>query len=449
MGYIYKHSACNIAALKAADSSDGLFCPKEAPTILTLQGEEYQFEDDSKYRYAFEKEDIEDAPLNSRAWVVQERYLTPRQLGFGKSQIYWACRWTCASEESPDSNESPYEQRVGQIWNLSPVDASRKKKIEALLRDPGYMEKIDQAEHWSHLDYLENLEPRVTWPTLVTAYSKCHLTYLTDKSIALAGLAAEFRETAKDTYLAGLWRHDLEYQLYWSVCDTSRSHQTIRTVQPYVAPSWSWLNMDAPVVYDPEFRAKWRDTKCVEILEVSVQSEDPNALHSFTSSTLRLRGIVLRGRLTDCAEKNLGLAGSDRGSYVDPNAFKMKNFLSRPGQDAVEEVAIQIDWDEYQLSIAEDPQRYSRLQQERSSELLILPFRFRTVSFAHGLVLWPLEITKGETICVRLGVFRFLKEGFPMFIRETLGLPEYCFGNDQIDLKDARLSSLVQEVRIQ
>ena len=181
MGYIYKHSACNIAALGAADSSDGLFSPKEAPTIVTLHGEEYQFEDDPTYRYAFEKQDIEDASLNSRAWVVQERYLTPRQLGFGKSQIYWASRWTCASEESPDSNQSPHEQRVGQIWNLSPVDENRKRKIEALLKDPGYVAKIDQAEHWSHLDYLENLKPRVTWSTLVTAYSKCHVTYLTDK----------------------------------------------------------------------------------------------------------------------------------------------------------------------------------------------------------------------------------------------------------------------------
>ncbi|RBR09584.1 uncharacterized protein FIESC28_09803 [Fusarium coffeatum] len=219
-------------------------------------------------------------------------------------------------------------------------------------------------------------------------------------------------------------------------------------MKPYVAPTWSWLNMDAPVVYDPEFRVKWRDTKCVETLEVSVQSEDLNALHSFTSSTLRLRGIVLRGCLTNCAEKDLGLAGSDRGSDVDPNGFKLKNLLTRPGRDPVEEVAVQIDWDEYQLSVAEDPQRYSRLQKERSSELLILPFRFRTISFAHGLVLCPLKIAKDETTCVRLGVFRFMKEGFPTFIRETLGLPEDSFGNDEIDLKDARLSGLVQEVCI-
>ena len=38
------------------------------------------------------------APVNTRAWVIQERLLAPRVLRFGQTQLYWECRELSACE---------------------------------------------------------------------------------------------------------------------------------------------------------------------------------------------------------------------------------------------------------------------------------------------------------------------------------------------------------------
>jgi hypothetical protein len=52
--------------------------------------------DTSQYRI-----DIEEAPLNQRAWVVQERLLAPRVVHFTDRQLYWLCAQLTASESLP------------------------------------------------------------------------------------------------------------------------------------------------------------------------------------------------------------------------------------------------------------------------------------------------------------------------------------------------------------
>ena len=42
-----------------------------------------------------------DAPVNTRAWVVQERLLAPRTLHFGRDQLFWECRTFEACESFP------------------------------------------------------------------------------------------------------------------------------------------------------------------------------------------------------------------------------------------------------------------------------------------------------------------------------------------------------------
>jgi hypothetical protein len=53
------------------------------------------------------------------------------------------------------------------------------------------------------------------WAQLVGVYSRCNLTKAEDKLVAISGLAKEIHKALgnKDTYLAGLWRQHILYQL--------------------------------------------------------------------------------------------------------------------------------------------------------------------------------------------------------------------------------------------
>jgi hypothetical protein len=91
MGHIYAHAACTIAATASKDSSGGLFYDR-SPQSLGPRHVKFDFslnapwweEKDSgfalvgEYMYdvaCLAGRCIEDAPLNSRAWVSQERQL--------------------------------------------------------------------------------------------------------------------------------------------------------------------------------------------------------------------------------------------------------------------------------------------------------------------------------------------------------------------------------------
>src|SRR5207244_7875306 len=89
-------------------------------------------------------------------------------------------------------------------------------------------------------------ELRQSWCSLVETYSDSHLTQPSDKMIALAGLASQFRDIAGDIYLAGLWKADLVKPLccrYDSSSDDHRKMYRSRTLH-YYAPTWSWASFD-------------------------------------------------------------------------------------------------------------------------------------------------------------------------------------------------------------
>lgn len=104
MASIYSHAVVNIAATAGADSDAGLWPPVTAadlvdPPIVTLQGTGAP-----DGRYGMHRSDLKisafdgpNAPLLSRAWVVQELLLAPRVLHVCSTQLFWECaRWTPA-----------------------------------------------------------------------------------------------------------------------------------------------------------------------------------------------------------------------------------------------------------------------------------------------------------------------------------------------------------------
>ncbi|KIW32349.1 uncharacterized protein PV07_03902 [Cladophialophora immunda] len=188
MGQVYQGACCNIAATWAKNGDGGCFIQTRTPTLITLDLEPSQPTPYEVFLWTFYYEELVEAPLNQRGWVVQERYLARKQLSFTESGAYWECHELVASERFPTGIPS-------DLTDFSPYDRSRPPTGKPTL------------------DLSRPSAVREAWAVLVESYSACRLTFVSDKMVALAGLAEAVKEATGDLYLAGMWKNDLESQV--------------------------------------------------------------------------------------------------------------------------------------------------------------------------------------------------------------------------------------------
>jgi hypothetical protein len=162
------------------------------------------------FRRAPEKEPP--SPLRNRAWVLQERQLSPRILWCGHNYMRWQCNSIQASEAFPIF-QKPYLQLQGRIFELNttarPQDENEKKQ-EAL-------------------DY---------WYRTVEDFMTLDISFSDDRLPAIAGLAKILALRTWYRYLCGLWEEDLLTGLFWSA---RRERDGVEgSTSP---PSWSWARL--------------------------------------------------------------------------------------------------------------------------------------------------------------------------------------------------------------
>ncbi|KAG8528312.1 uncharacterized protein KY384_007229 [Bacidia gigantensis] len=262
---VYKNALLTVAATAASNSSVGCFFARDQTFYTGIEvpvGRDGQINDNM---VVFDKwlwiDGIGKAPLNTRAWVVQERLLSRRVLHFGAQQVYWECLELDACETCP---------------------MGLPKALEELQRFKGIGSACVRSLQSRKYDILYG-----KWECIVSAYTQSNLTRSTDKVIALAGIAAEMALIWKDEYLAGLWRSCLPEQLLWKVslesAGTGKDSYARRASYPR-APSWSWLSIDGPVDVDSSHGRP----VLIEIIRAEAQCPT-NAV--FTGS-ISLRGVL-------------------------------------------------------------------------------------------------------------------------------------------------------------
>ncbi|KAK0627868.1 heterokaryon incompatibility protein-domain-containing protein, partial [Immersiella caudata] len=221
MGRVYQHTSCNIAAAWAKEGSQGCFSARDPAAAIEPIRTSISIEAGGEVRLlAFDMiqrwkwlSSVVDSPLNQRGWVLQERYMSPRQLTFARDEVFWECRQLAASESHPGGLPPVLFLPEG-----TDVPLSSKPRLECV----------------------DELTLRRNWMELVEKYTASKLTVHTDKLIALAGLAGEARMMfGGDEYLAGMWRRDLHKQLVW-YASLSTSSQPRAEKAAYLAPSWCW-----------------------------------------------------------------------------------------------------------------------------------------------------------------------------------------------------------------
>jgi Heterokaryon incompatibility protein (HET) len=207
MGDIYRNGVFNIAATAANDRAPGLFQTRDPTTISSFKVKMTWKNHEKDYllaRFNIWNDGIVNQELNRRGWVLQERLLSPRTIHFG-TQIFWECCELQACETWPE----------GLPFGLSHLEYYRNRVLGSKLHPLSIDGSLKTSESLYQL-----------WKNIVRSYMDCKLTKISDRVIALSGVAKEMQAILEDEYMAGLWRKDLLHELVWFV-----HHESILKIQ--------------------------------------------------------------------------------------------------------------------------------------------------------------------------------------------------------------------------
>ncbi|KAH8657388.1 heterokaryon incompatibility protein-domain-containing protein [Tricladium varicosporioides] len=256
MSDVYSGSHINIAASGAEDGSVGCFFPRSASKSIFFQANSLPDKEvHNGPTYIIHpsnlKQSLIEAPLSSRAWALQERFLPSRTIYFSKNHIFWECHERFACQADPQSTHL------------------RSAFGEFLLGNQDRKEKLTMK----------------SWAILVQWYTCCKLTMETDKLVAISGIAKVFESELKDLYLCGLWRTNLEMQLLWGITRKTKIPVKLPGETAYVAPSWSWASCTAAVDYFEERRRQYIYPG-TQIVEFDIQYETSDVFGQVKSASL-------------------------------------------------------------------------------------------------------------------------------------------------------------------
>jgi hypothetical protein len=237
MAEIYQNSYLALAATASRNSSEGLYRVNEgyqaSPiTIKQPKGDSHTVfcRDQIAHWY---REGIHGLysemdrglaptvwPLLDRAWVLQERLLSPRVLHFGHAELLWEC----------------YEDFMCEC-NEGVVESHNYTKLG----------------HGRSLDKQFVAERPEVWRDIVMQFTSLHITKPGDRLPALQGIATQlFRELEPLKVMSGLWQGTILKDMLWSVRHHVSSDKRRWRTAEWRVPSWSWACMDTPVSYSPD-----------------------------------------------------------------------------------------------------------------------------------------------------------------------------------------------------
>ncbi|KAF6802839.1 heterokaryon incompatibility protein [Colletotrichum sojae] len=275
MGDVYCYAECNIAASGSRDGTSGLFGERTALPVLhptfplkcSLFDEDgrapeqnfhgfYTVADDTQFELQVNR-----SLLNSRAWVAQERALSPGIIHFTPEKVWWECSQMVADEAISSNRRFSYLD-VGQTIRW----------LNAELRAGIYQ----------------------FWLWFVERYAGSRITKSNDRFPAASGIARVLEEMLNENYIAGFWEGDLVRSLLWVRTDVVHDIPPIQ-----LAPSWSWASMcgeiQSELNYFPESEVQF-----VEGVQIEALSEIPGFESDLKSPSVErsfVRGLAVKGPL--------------------------------------------------------------------------------------------------------------------------------------------------------
>ncbi|KAL5365272.1 hypothetical protein BJX96DRAFT_8915 [Aspergillus floccosus] len=209
---------CTIAATFAGDSSASLFRTRPTEPAVCVRAPNsaglplYVCEDFDKF-----PRDVNQAVLNRRGWVLQERALSRRTIHFTSTQAYWECGAEFQSEA------------------LTIMGSA----IDGFLADSHFPSFI-----MGHPKIIRYLHAR----RLIELYSDREFTVPTDRSVAMFGLEKRLAKALETESRYGIFEGFLHRSLLWERAGDTRMRRI--TYPPYrKVPSWSWMAWEGKIFH--------------------------------------------------------------------------------------------------------------------------------------------------------------------------------------------------------
>ena len=169
-------------------------------------------------------EDIDHSTWNSRAWTMQERALSGRNLIFTKEQVLWSCQRAYFCEETR------FEVPNTKFRYFTPQVAH-----ELGIRGPSNKRGASFSDFWTQFMYL------------VEMYTRRDMTYDGDVCDAFQAIIDGLRSISKEHFIWGLPCSRFDLALSWDTYHglyrrTALSKLPMTALNKRVTfPSWSWM----------------------------------------------------------------------------------------------------------------------------------------------------------------------------------------------------------------
>jgi len=244
MGSIYTNAYITIAATSATDGNGGLDSVRpeskwfQLPCDGTDEGKGYMWFTDASWSY---QSDLNDAPLNLRGWVLQEKMLSRRIVHFASSQVYWECKESLVGEEC----EAPIRL---------PADATLKPSLFWAAVSRVGNTPVEPA---NRIRFSAKPKPRLlgfyeSWRTFICYYSTRTLTRKSDRLIALMGIIRVIEKQTGLLCIDGHWvdgSRQFVQELMWF----PKNQRTLSVLgddrRSRLCSSWSWASVEGPIGY--------------------------------------------------------------------------------------------------------------------------------------------------------------------------------------------------------
>lgn len=267
---------------------------------------------------------VDNAPVNRRGWVLQERLMSPRVLHFCHDQVAWECCGFDAAEGQPEGMPN-FQLTSGGI-----IEESRLKGLE--VNEDGARLRNIRLNSYKEPDV--HMRPKIyaleLWRRIVEVYTKTAITNSEDKLIALSGMAKLMADKigskrARAQYAAGLWKLHLSSQLLWQVEPVWREVDEIfenvsTSPKAYRAPSWSWAAVDAQRGHGITYGDITDQDLYIEVEHVSVvprTNSNPFGIVQEKGTYVDLWGKLRKAILYGKPKGRFGWRLVDRGSELD------------------------------------------------------------------------------------------------------------------------------------
>jgi hypothetical protein len=289
-------------------------------------------------------------PINSRAWTLQERLLSPRVLEYGKSQLRWICR--------------SVEQFDGGFPSRDLIAIANASTNLTLTRETGRRPSHFYSTLMSPIKSVS--DPKaflIEWWKIVEDYSHRSTSLPEDKLVAISALVQEFSQSYEAEYLAGLWNIDLPINLLWTtgskwpidpymwfdpeLCQCKSGPILVdcgNNPRPniYRAPSWSWASIDESINGPPILSTAFRKPEqIIEILGCNICPK--SSLLPF--GQIANAELVIKGYLLQLKFQKHIRHWRDKFHFVDLIEKYQQSFHLHSVQfDAIEEHSVATWW---------------------------------------------------------------------------------------------------------